>query len=188
MYSLVQPPFSLKFQEMSTNELHAYGAWFHQVTSQRLEELATAIKNTPGYENWGPDLTTESLELLGAWFADQVETRAKTDEEFNETGAALSFPVAVPEEELTDRSFSLAVDVGMYFAQVVLKNLPGTKWDQPLRNKNFADYGQPVLMGFGAVPLTPIRIAVMTAYGIARKQQGGGRLSELFETWAAMHK
>jgi hypothetical protein len=76
----------------------------------------------------------------------------------------------------------------MYFAQVVLKNLPGTKWDQPLRNKNFADYGQPVLMGFGAVPLNPIRIAVMTAYGIARKQQGGGRLSELFETWAAMHK
>ena len=76
----------------------------------------------------------------------------------------------------------------MYFSQVVLKNLGGTKWDQPLRNEKFADYGQPVIMGFGSVPLNPVRLIVMLAYGIARKKQVGDRLLDLYNTWATMRR
>ena len=56
----------------------------------------------------------------------------------------------------------------MYFGQVIIKNLPGTGWDQPLKNKKLADYGQPVIAGFGTVSLNPVRVMVTTAYGIAR--------------------
>jgi hypothetical protein len=69
---------------------------------------------------------------------------------------------------------------------VVLKNLAGTTWDQTLKNQRFADYGQPVIMGFGSVPLNPVRIIVSTAYGIASKERGGGRLRELYGTWTKM--
>jgi hypothetical protein len=69
-----------------------------------------------------------------------------------------------------------------------LKNLEGTAWDQPLRNEKFSDYGQPVIMGFGSVPLNPVRIVVMLAYGIANKKQGGRRLRELYDTWAKMRR
>jgi hypothetical protein len=75
------------------------------------------------------------------------------------------------------------MDIGMYFAEVVLKNLSGTSWAQPLKSKNFADYGQPVLMGFGEVPLNPVQIAVTLAYGIARKRKGANRLRELYDVW-----
>jgi hypothetical protein len=78
------------------------------------------------------------------------------------------------------------MDIGMYFSQVVLKNLPGTRWDQPVRNKNFADYGQPVIMGFGTVPLNPVRVMVMTAYGISRNSPA--RLRELYDVWAKKRK
>ena len=78
------------------------------------------------------------------------------------------------------------MDVGMYFGQVVLKNLPGTRWDQVLKNKKDADYGQPVIMGFGAAPLNPVWILVTTAYGVSRKK--AARLRELYETWAKMRK
>ena len=104
-----------------------------------------------------------------------MDVRSRTREEIAEIAARLTFPIDVPSEELTNRTFSLAMDTGMYFSQVVLKNLAGTKWDQPLRNPKFADYGQPVITGFGAVLLNPVRIFISTAYGVASKERGGGR-------------
>jgi hypothetical protein len=78
------------------------------------------------------------------------------------------------------------MDIGMYFAQVVLKNLAGTRWDQPLGNKKFADYGQPVIMGFGTVPLNPVRVMVTNAYKAASKQRVD--LRRLYDTWARMKR
>lgn len=185
-YSIIQPPFTLQFREMPKKALEAYRTWFHQVTSERLAELASAVKRTPGYENWEPILTSESLDVLGRWFEGQVETRKKSADEVEETRSKLTFPIDIPDDELTNRSLSLAMDIGIYFAQVILKNLPDTRWDQPLGNKKFADYGQPVIMGFGTVPLNPVRVMVTTAYAISRKKPA--RLRELYDTWAKMKK
>ncbi|HEU4730907.1 MAG TPA: hypothetical protein VFT22_23590 [Kofleriaceae bacterium] len=185
-YSIIQPPFTLQFRDMSRKELAAYAAWFHDVTPARIAELANAVKDSSGYEGWEPDATPESLGELGRWFEGQVETRTKGAEELAEARAKLTFPIDVPEEQLTNRTFSLAMDIGMYFAQVVLKNLPGTRWDQPFGSKKFADYGQPVIMGFGAVPLNPVRVMVTTAYGISSKKPA--RLRELYDTWARMKR
>jgi hypothetical protein len=185
-YSIIQPPFTLDFQEMSKQDLEAYGVWFHQVAQERVVELAKEVKRTPGYESWEPTRTRESLDVVGRWFEGQVETRKKSVGELEETRSKLTFPIDIPEEELTNKSFSLAMDLGMYFGQVVLKNLPGTRWDQALKNKSFADYGQPVIMGFGTVPLNPVRTMVTTAYGISRGKLA--RLPELYDTWARMKK
>jgi hypothetical protein len=185
-YAIIQPPFPLQFRDMSKTELETYGAWFHQVSPDRIAELTRAVKRTPGYEHWEPNATPESLDDLGRWFEGKVETRRKTAEEIEETRTKLTFPIDIPELELTDESFSLAMDVGIYFGQVILKNLTGTRWDQPLKNKKFADYGQPVIMGFGTVPLNPVRVLVMTAYGVSRKKPA--RLRELYETWAKMKR
>jgi hypothetical protein len=102
----------------------------------------------------------------------------------DEIKSRLTFSIDVPTEELTNRTFSLAMDIGMYFGQVILQNLPGTRWDQPLKNPKFADYGQPVIIGFGRVPLNPVRIAVTLAYAFAAKEQSGERLHALFDVWS----
>ena len=68
------------------------------------------------------------------------------------------------DDQLTSRTFSLAMDIGMYLGCVVLRNVSGTKWKQFLRTSKFADYGQPVIVGFGSAPLNPVSIVVTNAY------------------------
>jgi hypothetical protein len=182
-YAIIQPPFTLKFREMPKSELQAYAAWFHEVMPARIAELTKAVKSTPGHEEWEADETPESLERLGRWFETQVETRKRSDEEMEEIRSSLKFPIDIPEEELTNKTFSLAMDIGMYFGKVILKNVPGTRWDQVLKPKNDADYGQPVVAGSGFDVLNPVRIAVTLAYGFAAKERSGSRLGELYEVW-----
>ena len=170
-YAIIHPPIPLKFRERSRKELEAYRIWFHQVRAGRIAELTRAVKSTAGYERWEPDATPASLDVLGSWLEGQVETRRKTAEEVEGIRAKLRFPIDIPEDQLTDRTFSLAMDIGMYFAEVILKNVPGTRWDQPLKGRNVADYGQPVIMGLGMVPLNPVSVVLTTAYRVSDNER-----------------
>jgi len=183
-YATIQPPFTLKFREMSKQELKDCFRWFYDVLPQRTRELAETVRQSPGFETWQPDQTPASLDALGEWFSVQVEARQRTPDERQEIASRSSFPIEVPNEELTNRTISLAMDIGMHLAQVLLKNFPALRWEQPLNDKKFADYGQPVLVGFGPVPLNPVRIAVTLAYGLVSKKQSGKRLREIHDYWS----
>lgn len=183
-YATIQPPFTLKFREMSKQELKDYFRWFFDVFPERTRELAEAVKQTPGFETWRPDLVPASLGTLGNWFATQAETRQRAQEERQEIASRSAYPIEIPNDELTNRTFSLAMDVGMYLSQVLVKEHPSLRWEQPLKDKKFADYGQPILVGFGPVPLNPVRIAITLAYGLASKKQSGKRLRELHDYWS----
>jgi hypothetical protein len=183
-YEIIQPPFTLKFREMSKQELADYGRWFDSVMPERLGQLEAAVRATPGYESWSAACEPESLSTLGEWFAREVSVRPRTKEEIAELQARSDLLASAPAVDLTHRSFSLAMDVGMYLACVLQRAYPHLQWKQFLDNKKFADYGQPVLTGFGPVPLNPIRIAVSLAYGIASGTQSGKRLRELCDYWA----
>jgi|SRR5271166_559675 len=185
-YNSVQPPFTLKLRDMPKKELNRYFLWFMDVIPQRMKELVGAVKQTPGFETWQADYTPTSLDRLGDWFACQVETRSRTQEELQAIKDRLAFQVDISGQELTNGTFSLAMDVGMYFSQVLLKNYPGLRWEQPLNDKKFADYGQPVLIGFSNAPLNPVRIAIVLARSIANKKQTGSRLRELYNVWSKM--
>jgi hypothetical protein len=171
---------------MSKKELKDYFQWFMDIMPQRLDELTNAVKQTPGFETWEADFTPDSLARLGEWFAAQVETRLRTKEEMQEITSRSTYPIDIPSEELTNRTFSLAMDIGMYMSQVFLKNHHSLRWDQPFGGKKDADYGQPVLVGFGAAPFNPVWMIVTLAYGLASKKKTGERLRELYDIWAKM--
>lgn len=171
---------------MPKPELKAYFKWFAEVLPHRVSELESEIRRSSTHATWRADFSRDSLGGLGEWFAGEVKTRAKSGEEILADQTKLTFPIEVAGEQLTNRTFSLAMDAGMYFSQVILKNLAGTTWDQPLRNERFADYGQPVIIGFGSVPLNPVRVLVMVAYRVANNKEGEKPLLELYDTWAEM--
>jgi hypothetical protein len=183
-YSIVQPPFDLKFEDRPKKDLVAYRDWFHAVMPERLAELTRAVTSTSRFENWKADLGPDSLGPLGEWFLREVETRKRTEEELGEIKDGLSFPIDVPDEELTNRTFSLAMDIGMYLGQVILKNVPGTSWDQPVKSPKLVDHGQPVIKGAGKVPLNPVRITVTLAYGLAANKETGGGLRTIYDIWS----
>jgi hypothetical protein len=186
MYETIQPPFTLKFREMSKQELGDYGRWFHASVQQRISLLEEAVRATPGYQTWTTTYQRDSLDTLGDWFAAEVSTRPRTKEEMAELQASSALLSSPPPVELTNRSFSLAIDVGMYFARTLERAYPQLTWKQFLDNKRFADYGQPVLTGFGPVPLNPVRVAITLAYGIADGKRSGKRLGEMFDYWGGL--
>ena len=183
-YATIQPPFTLKFREMSGQELKDYFRWFCDALPERVREMASTVNQSSGFEDWKPDGSPASLELLGNWFASQVETRPRSTEELQAIKARSTIGLDASGDELTNRTFSLAMDIGMYLATVLLAQHRHLKWHQPIDDKKFVDYGQPVLVGFGAVPLNPVRILVTLSYGIASKKQGGRRLRELYDYWS----
>lgn len=185
-YETIQPPFTMKFREMPKKELKEYFVWFQNILAQRLGLLTNAVKQTPGFETWEADFTPASLDRLGEWFASQVETRLRTEDEIREIRDRSSFPIEIPAEELTNRAFSFAMDTGMYLSQVFLKNCPTVRWDQQFGNKKNVDYGQPILIGFGPVSLNPVRLLVTLAYGIVSNKRSGNGLRELYDIWSKM--
>jgi hypothetical protein len=75
------------------------------------------------------------------------------------------------------------MDVGVYFSQVFVTNHPSLRWEQPMGSKRFVDYGQPMLVNFGAtgskpLGMNPIAIVLASAYGIARR---GAANNSLFD-------
>jgi hypothetical protein len=185
-YATIQPPFTLNFTEMSKKELKDYFAWFQNILPQRVGELTNAVKQTPGFETWEADLTPASLDRLGEWFAMQVETRLRTEYDIQEIKDRSSIPIEIPIEELTNRTFSLAMDVGAYCSQVFLINYPTLRWDQQFGSKEDVDFGQPVLVGFGPVTFNPVRVVVTLAYGVVSKAKSGASLRGIYDVWSNM--
>lgn len=185
-YAIIQPPFTRPFREMSKKELREYFAWFQAILPERLTVLTGAVHLTAGFEDWNADFTPASLDQLGHWHAAQVEARPRTQQEIQEIENRQSFPIEIPGDELTTRTFSLAMDVGMYLSQVFLQAHPSLRWDQPFGGKKSIDYGQPVLIGFGAVPFNPVRMLVTLSYGVLSKHRDGKSLRELYDVWAKM--
>jgi hypothetical protein len=183
-YQISQPPFTLKFREMSKQELLEYGRWFQASTHDRLAQLERIVRATPGYEAWPGTSVGKTLDMFGCLFAGEVATRPRTAGEIAALQAQSALLSGAPEVDLTNRSFSLAIDVGMFLARSLERAYPHLRWTQLFDNKKFADYGQPLLMGFGPVPLNPVRIALTLAYAIAAGKQDGKRLGQIYEYWA----
>ena len=184
-YPIISPPFTLKFREMPPHQLSEYREWFLNSISLRIATLHDAVKES-GDLIWQPDFTRNSVELLGLWLAPRIEVRQRTDDEVHIIKSKVPFDFGISDRELSDNTFSLAIDSGMYLAATLLTNFPNLKWNQPIFDNIFIDFGQVVLFGFGEAPLNPVRITITFCYGIAGGQQAGSRLGEIYEYWARL--
>jgi hypothetical protein len=181
-YNEIKLPVKGKFSESPKTELRDYYRWFHEVTPLRVAELAGTVQSSPGSAGWLPNHTPKSLNSLGDWFATQVQTRQRTPDERQE----ISSWVGAPEWELTNRTFSVAIDTGMYLGTTLTRNHPSLRWDQPFGSKKYINYGQPVLVGFaGDVEMNPVQIVTTLAYALASNNMSKN-LRMLYDIWSKM--
>lgn len=186
---MIEPPFALRFRSMNRDQAKAYFQWFLEQIPSRITVLERAVRSTEGadYLIWEADESSGSLDLLGQWFAQQVEVREMMAEEIEDiyVRAPEWFrSVSIQDWELTDRTLSLAMDIGMYLGAAFLRHLPGLHWEMLAKPKNAADFQQPVLAGFGELKCNPVRLAIVLAYGLADRTYRPTRLRELFEVWS----
>lgn len=172
------------FGAMDMKQLRDFYDWFMTSLPYCIEELMQLVVNTPGFQHWNADDSPDSLNMLGEWFAMQVETRELSTEELQLIKATLTGPIEIQTWTLTEETKSLALYVGMYYGEVAIKNNQLLKWEQSFKmtgKKKIADYGQPVVAGGNFLPKNPVRIAHVFANGIAGGMQTGRRLRETFD-------
>lgn len=187
-YLIIQPPFTLDFPRMSKSELADYRQWFLDVLPKRIRILEEAVQATPKYEHWRADETPESLNIFGEWFATQIETRVRTSDELAQPRLQVEsqFRDALPVQlwELTNRTYSLAMDGGMYLGEVMLRTHPARlQWGQDLRDKRFADYGQVLIVGTGVVSMNVVDFVVAIAKNLVR-ETGKRDLRAIYDIWS----
>lgn len=183
-YQIIQPPFTLDFPNMTKKDLRAYKNWFIEIIPQRIEILTDAIHATVALEDWKPDFSPQSLYVLEEWFPTQVGSRRTTEEEKAAyvPGKIITVP---PEWDLTSKTYSLCIDIGMYLSQVFLKAYPRLKWAQPIGSKNHIDYGQPVLIGFGKhINFNPVRMLTVQAYKLVPARNATYGIRNLYDIWS----
>lgn len=186
MYPL--SPFSAELNrvDIPKAELWEFFQRFTGALAERTTILTALIHTDEAFASWVPDKPPGSLETLGGWFMANVHTRPRTETEVFVEKSKSRFDFLVPPVTLTDRTFSLAADIGMYFAQVLMRLHPDLRWTLPLGSKTFADYGQPVLHGFRNGPTPkPLGVASTVAW---RTSTGKGYPYELREALAVWSK
>ncbi|MFC3653315.1 hypothetical protein ACFONN_17270 [Dyella humi] len=173
---------------MSKRELADYQEWFLDILPERIRILEDTVRTTPGFERWRADETPDSLDTLGEWLPTQVETRARTSEELAQVREQMQpqFRDILPVQawELTNRTYSLAMDGGMYLGQVMLRTHPERlQWGQDLRDRRNVDYGQVVIVGTGVVPMNTVGFLVGIAQNFVRKT-GKRDLRAMYDIWS----
>jgi hypothetical protein len=190
-YSPVQLPFPLHFADMPKGELIRYFDWFIAIVPERVRELEQIIRSTPGFQHWSADKSVSSLGPLAIWFARNVASRTRGERELANIKETLRFPIAVNDWELTNHTFSLAFDVGVYLGETIRAEYPHITWTQVTKDKRDADYGNVVVGGLGPAPFNPIRVAIVFARGVADKTFAPNKLLEFYNFWAeqaAVHR
>ncbi len=171
---------------MPRAQLRAFRDWFMLQIPIRLGVLEQVVRSTAGFEQWTPDFSEASLRTLGQWFIGQVEKRDVTPEE---KAAALSSPgnerlQIVPTYQLTNKSYSLAIDVAMYWGETLRRSLENVTWQQYIGGKTMSDYGHVILQAPGTASCDPLHLAIIQVHKVfSGTRTDLGRLDTLFLFW-----
>lgn len=168
----------------SKAQLKEYFSWFVEAIPARIDDLEREVRATDQYSDWPADFSPASLDALGHWFVEQVETRERTAAEMAAIHAGNPYPIEVSRSELTDRTFAAAVSVAMYWSRVLQAEHPHLKWKQLLGSKNNVYYGHAVFSAGPGTIFNPVHLVIVMAYGAVRGTKTGARLKELHDFWS----
>lgn len=198
-YELIEPPFGLRlkdrmdldFGKLTKREARAYAAWFHEQAPKRIALLVRAVRSTPTYEDWVSDFSPRSLDTLTRWFAQIAAVRRISFKEMEEylriAPPWIEKAGGVGDSDLSEETYSLCYDTGMYFATVLEANLKGLSWTIVERPKRSIDIHQPVLTGFGELgkgEFNPVRMMTVQAWRAVRSSDKLPDLRQLFDVWS----
>jgi hypothetical protein len=130
-------------------EAKEYLRWFLNIKEERIEVLESNVKQI--FPKWEADYTNESLVTLYQWFKKLIAYRPISQEEKksfdNQISKTPLFVGVIPEPEttFTDETVSICFDIGLYFGELLIKDVPLLMWTQKLNSKNYIYYAQPLL-------------------------------------------
>jgi len=176
-------PIDYQFSTKSKKELELYGEWFYKNKDKRIYELFKAVSSTVGFESWISDFTSNSLKELGTWLKQNVEIEKIPDDDYKKKRAEISDYMELKDWDLTNKTRSLLVDIGIYFGEVFIHTYSQLNWEQYFSTrKKDNDQGHMVIKTSNNI-LNPIWITYIIGLGLADNIKDRFCLINSFETW-----
>ncbi|NPC93597.1 hypothetical protein HOO54_15465 [Bacillus sp. WMMC1349] len=151
-YPLTAPPFKMKdFEEMTKKEANEFFDWFIEEIPSRIEVLKEQTEHKIKL-----DYSKESLIDLFTWYLSQITVYELSEEEIQANLDDLcQYPDFVYESEkerllknpveLKKENYTLAMDIAIYYGEVIIKNFPQIQWTFFTKPKSQSDLNEPIL-------------------------------------------
>lgn len=146
----MHPPFEIKdFEEMTKKEARIHFEWYVNEIPARIELLKKAYQFTTGRSEKDLDCSPESLIPLWEWFVNDIaevinRPKEEIEKELSET------PKWVHEfsraKKLSFHSQAVSMDVGVYLAETLRKNIESLFWGFRSTPKSLYCVNRPILM------------------------------------------
>jgi hypothetical protein len=189
------PIYNHEFYSLARDRAEELAMRFMALTSDRVRELCTLLADQRPDLDWKPDFSERAFVTLGDAFTELVETRPRSQAEIQadlqrqrleqpEILAILGD--SMREWEPTDRTYSIAFDAGLYFAQDLMTKEPRLTWQVETRKS--ANWNHPVLKaprGGRRVPAvfgSPIDVFMTALFNV------GSRKANHLVSWSVVYR
>lgn len=177
----MEPPFKVRaFEDMTLGEATAHFHWFVSQSPVRQALLARAFEATSGQRS-PLDYTAQSLVPLWAWASSYVSAEKIGDPEARSlpgTSQVLKLP---PPLELSIATKALAVDIGFYVAELLIRRSSRVRW--VLWREHGHAWNRPALDGLALV-CVPSDIVVSCCWSTVYDGKNEQYLYDTFLIWS----
>lgn len=184
MYEIIKDlPIDYDFNSKTIEQLKLYKTWFLNNKENRIGQLIRIVKSTKGFQNWIADFSPNSLKGLGDWLAINIETEVLSKDEYESKRKETPEWIEIPNWDLSLKSRSLLVDIGIYFGEVFINNHTGMYWKQYYsKSKIEVDNGHMVIQ-FKKDNMNPVWLLYILGLKLATKSESTNCLYNLFKRW-----
>ena len=182
-YFMMQPPKEYEaFDKMNKKDAQEYFDWYMSEIPIRLDMLKTVVKDEAGIDL---DYSLDSLIDLWEWYEGKIYY---VDRDKDLYQAALDkapewFKPYVSDKFLSYETLMYAMDIAIYYAEIIVKNNDQINWGYFIKPKNRAGVNEPTLLGFTADMDLNTRVIVLNLTRRSAKEKNKNRLIDNYNTW-----
>ena len=177
------------YWKLSVRAAKALAQRWAELVPERIRALETHVRSTPGFEQWRPDGTRDSLVPIGSWALRVIKTRPGTMADLTPPVFTKKLPNAI-KQDLTemftatppewmhadnDFAFSVFYDIGAYFGEMLRGHDKSLQWGCSLGSRNTYDYKTPCLLNGRSGPLWKPMVGPRNCFGQIRDGRAGLR-------------
>lgn len=184
-YNIFVVPYEFAKWKESDANARIFFEWFRGKIDPRLAELESVT-------GIGLDYTFDNLVDIARWYAPHVEiVDLSLEEEKKRAQDLAGKPVySAKGNKLTEITASLAMDIGIYFCEIIRKKYPFMRWGWVGKPKSYAYLRLPILTADVSLKkryldMAPYQLMENLARKIAKGRDAETEMKEMIAAWRA---
>lgn len=186
-YKLMIPPMRIgRYEDMKKKDAKKHFDWYISEVPKRIEQLRLLLVNFESESSVILDFTPQSLIELWNWYINNVEILDKTEIELENEKSERGIYITknILKNKISIEWLAIAVDIGIYFAECMIKNCNNLKWDVIYKPKSLMCVNKPVVVGFKSnIQMDSANLMLVQTRKILKGQYNNKAMFDLFNNW-----